>query len=152
MVVLSSWAEENWFNLIQTFGIMGSLWLASSAAHREAKAREVENLLTIADHHRELWEKASENPDLERVFQTDADTVAKRLTTVEEEFLNLVTVHFLTGWRIAKTGGITTLKEIQSDVRAVFSLPLPHAFWEKTKGFRNPEFVRFVEQAMNKRP
>jgi hypothetical protein len=46
VVVVSSLAGENWCNLIQTVGIMGSLWMAAAAAHREAKAREIENILT----------------------------------------------------------------------------------------------------------
>jgi hypothetical protein len=34
------------------------------------------------------------------------------------------------------------------DAGEFFSLPLPRAVWEKTKKFRNPRFVRFVERAM----
>jgi len=152
MVALSSWAGENWFNLIQTVGIMGSLWLATAAANRDAKAREVENLLTLSEHHRELWETVPRRKDLERIFQSDVDAKLNPATVAEMEFLNLVIVHFQTGWRIAKSGGITTLGEMKADVRGFFSLPLPHAAWEKTKEFRNPRFVRFVERAMGIKP
>lgn len=117
-------------------------------SNREARAREIENLLTLAEHHRELWEKASDRSELARIFQASADVTSNPLTPTEEEFLNLMTVHFLTGWRIAKNGGITTLREMKADVRGVFSLPLPCAFWERTKKFRNPQFVRFIERAM----
>ena len=71
---------------------------------------------------------------------------AKRLA--EEEFLNLVMAHFLTSWRIAKVGGIITLKELAADVQEFFNLPLPRAVWEKTKAFRNQRFVKFVEHAL----
>jgi hypothetical protein len=66
----------------------------------------------------------------------------------EEEFLNLVMAHFQTSWRIAKVGGIITLGELAADVRGFFSLPLPRAVWEKTKGFRNRRFVKFVKKAL----
>ena len=60
----------------------------------------------------------------------------------------MVIVQYLTGWRIAKTGGITTLKELAADVADFFSLPLPRAVWEKTRGSRNESFVMFVERAI----
>jgi hypothetical protein len=57
-------------------------------------------------------------------------------------------VHFQTGWWISKAGGMTTLKEMKSDIRDFFALPLPRAVWEKTKVCRNQRFVRFVERAL----
>ena len=71
------------------------------------------------------------------------------MTVAEEEFLNLAFAHFQTSWRIAKAGGIITLGELAIDAHDFLDLPLPRAVWEKTKRFRNPRFVRFVEQAMN---
>ncbi len=143
-----AWVEGNWFNLIQTAGIMGSLWLTASAARREAKAREIENLLVISEHHRELWAGVHQKPELERIFKEDSNPVAEPPTVAEEEFLNLVFLHYQTTWRIAKIGGIITEKELAADVRGFFSLPLPHAVWEKTKSRRNQQFVRFVGRAL----
>jgi hypothetical protein len=143
-----SWLQGNWFNIVQTAGIVGSLCLAAGAAIREAKAREVENLLTIADHHRELWKPAYERRELKRVLSQQVDVQAVPITPDEEGFINAVIVHFLTGWRIAKAGGITTPNELAEDAREFFSFPLPHAVWQKTKGARNPRFVRFVERAL----
>ena len=110
---------------------------------------EIENLLMISDHHRDLWEGVHQRRELGRIFRADTDTQATHVTLVEEEFTNLAIVHFLTGWRIAKAGGITTLEELAADVRE-FSLPLPHAVWEKTKSSRNARFVRFVDRALGK--
>lgn len=145
---LSTWLGGNWFNLIQTIGIMGSLWLTAAAASREAKAREIENLLTISEHHRELWAGIHQRRELERIFQENPEVLSSSITTAEEEFLNLVMAHFQTSWRIAKVGGIITLKELAADVRRFFSLPLPCAVWKKTKKFRNRYFVQFVEKAL----
>ena len=145
---IPSWGEVNWFNLIQTAGIMGSLGLTAAAAVREAKAREIENLLTIGEHHRELWSGAYQRPELARIFKTNADAVATPATVAEEEFLNLVIVQYQITWSIAKTGGLVTLKELAADMRGFFSLPLPRVVWEKTKNFRNRQFVRFVERAL----
>jgi hypothetical protein len=146
----SSWVGENWFNLIQTVGIVGSLLLAMAAAKREAKTREIENLLTISDHHRELWSGARQQAELERIFREDDQSLNLPVTVAEAEFLNLVMAHYLTSWRISNIGGIITLKELAADLRDFLSLPLPRAVWEKTKESRNRKFVRFVERALGK--
>jgi hypothetical protein len=150
MGVISSWFDVNWFNLIQTAGIMGSLLLTAAAAIREARAREIENLLTIGEHHRELWSGAYQRPELERIFQTNVEVIATPPKVAEEEFLNLVMVQYQITWCIAKTGGLVTLKELAADMRGFFSLPLPHAVWEKSKVHRNPQFVQFVERALGR--
>jgi hypothetical protein len=148
MATLSSWVVENWFNLFQTLGIMGSLWLAAVAAHHSAKARDSENLLKISEHHRELWHEARQRPDLQRIFLTDESVFSKAPSVAEDLFLNEVILHFQTSWRIARAGGIVTLRELRDDVRGFFSLPLPRAVWEKTRAFRNQRFVKFVDFAL----
>jgi hypothetical protein len=117
-------------------------------ANRDARAKEIDNLLSLSEQHRELWRAVPQRKDLSRIFRPDADVLPTPATVEETEFLNLVIVHFQTGWRIAKNGGLTTLKELGADVRGFFSLPLPRAVWEKTKAFRNRHFVRFVERSL----
>lgn len=143
----SSWVDGH-FNLIQSIGIIATLLFTGIGLHREAKAKEVENFLTQTQHHRELWSLFIGNKDLERIFNADVDVTKNPPTAAETELLNLMFVNFQNGWRVAKAGGITTLREIREDVESTFPLPLPRAVWEKTKKFRNREFVRFVEKVI----
>ena len=146
MAGFAHWIDSN-FNVIQTIGILGSLWLAVIAAHREARAKESENLLTIAEHHRELWGEAWSRKDLKRVFLGDAN-LSRPISIAEAEFLRLVISHFQTVWLVARSGGLLTLHELALDAGDFFSLPIPRQVWEETKRFRNPKFVRFVERAI----
>jgi hypothetical protein len=143
-----SWIDGN-FNVIQTFGILGSLWLAVAVGRREAKAKESENLLTIAEQHEQLWSRAYARKDLERIFLADAD-LSQPISIAEAEFLRLVVSHFQTIWLIARAGGLLTLHELALDAGEFFALPLPRAVWEKTKQTRNPKFVRFVDRALDR--
>ncbi len=152
----SPWVEANWFNLIQTVGIVGGLWMNAEASNREAKSRnrdakakEVDNILTLAEHHGNLWSQIEENPRLQRVLSRRVDASKNPVTLTEEVFINKAFVQYLTGWRIVEIGGITTLKELTLDVRWFFTLPLPRAVWEESKGFKNPDFVRFVDRAID---
>jgi len=148
MAGFSSWIDGNWFNLIQTAGIVGSLLFGAATAQREAKTREIENHLTIAEQHRNLWNEARQRKDLDRIFQTDADVIKIPITVAESEFLNLVVGHFQAGWILSENGAAITLNEMRADVRDFFTLPLPRAVWERTKGMRNRRFVKFVERAL----
>lgn len=145
---MSSWLDGNWFNLVQTVGIVGSLLMAAGAASREAKAREIENILTLSGHHQSLWSSIAEKPELQRIFNNNPDALTNPVTVNEELALNEIFAHYLTGWRVASAGGITTLRELSDDVADFFALPLPHAVWEQTKKHRNKRFVRFVENAL----
>jgi len=148
MAGLFSWVDAN-FNVIQTLGIIGSIWMGIGAAHRESQEKAAASLLTIQEQHRDLWDRVYERKELKRVLHGDAD-ISKPVTVPEEEFLRLVISHFQTIWLIARNGGLLTTKELALDAAQFFSLPIPHAVWEKTKASRNPEFVRFVEKAMRR--
>lgn len=49
---------------------------------------------------------------------------------------------------MARAGTVLTPEILAADIHGFFSLPLPRLVWEQTKPFRNPNFVRFVETAM----
>jgi hypothetical protein len=142
-----SWVDSH-FNLIQTAGIIGGLCLTAAAARREAKAREIENLLTLSDHHRKLWDNVTDKSELQRILKSDVDVEKIPATVAEEVAINEAFAQYMTSWRIASIGGIITLKELATDVKWFFSLPLPHAVWEETKKYKNHKFVRFVKRAI----
>jgi hypothetical protein len=143
-----SWVQTNWSSAIGAAGIIGGLYFTAASFSHDAKAKEVANILTLGEQHRELWNEAHQREDLKRIFLTRVD--ARPVSVAEEEFLNIVFVHFETGWQMARAGTVLTCSVLARDIRAFFSLPLPRLVWEKTKSARNPRFVRFVERAMKR--
>lgn len=147
------WLDQNWFNLIQTFGIVGGLWFTAMTLRQQAQASKNTDLLTLAGQHRELWSEVHRRSDLNRVLHADVDLVAAPITVAEEEFLNTVIQHFNTSWVLARTGVAITTKTLAVDARSFFALPLPRTIFERTKAARDPKFVRFIEAACtNQRP
>ena len=143
-----SWLYPNWFALAQTIGIMGSLWLAVATLRLENRGRRLSNLLALATEHRELWSEVHRRADLARIMHTEVDLVGTPLSVAEEEFLNLVFVHFETGWHLAREGRLLRLDAFACDVCAFLALPIPRAVWERTKSVREKRFVHFVEKAL----
>ena len=68
MAAFPSWVGDNWFNVVQTAGIIGSLLMATAAANREARAKETENILALSEHHRNLWIVIAQRPEFPNVI------------------------------------------------------------------------------------
>jgi hypothetical protein len=143
-----AWLNDNWFPLLQSLGIVGGLLFTGLAARREARSRLTSDRLVLLEQHRELWSEVHRRPELERVVLPSVDLVAHPVSVAEERFLNLVIVHFHTGWQLAVSGVVHSPEIMAADVRSFFALPLPRAVWEQAKAARDPEFVRFVEAAL----
>ena len=109
------------------------------------------NLLALDERHQNLWGEAQGRPDLKRILSKEVHVLTEPVTIEENEFLQRVILYFETGWRLEKIMDRGELKILALDAGEFFSLPLPRAVWEKTKQFRNPRFVRFVEKAMKGR-
>jgi hypothetical protein len=145
---IASWFKAEWFSLVQTAGVVGGLIFTGVTISRDAKAKEAANLLAFAERHRLLWSELLERPELQRIFSETADLSESPITQAEEVFLNLAFVQYEAGWRMAKNVDRNDLKPLKADVRKFFTLPLQRVVWDKTKGSRNPKFVRFVEKAL----
>lgn len=154
MAAFLVWLNDNWFILLQSAGIIGSLLFAGSTIRLEAKARKLSDLLALTEQHRELWKEVRERPELARISRADVDLIAHPITEQEEEFLNMVIVHFNTGWLLAREGALLTLEVLAQDAVSFFSLPIPRAVWQQTRQNRDPNFVSFVESRSqkNRRP
>ena len=135
-------------NLIQNVGVIGGLLLGAFEARRAWMAMDDESLRAIANERAQLEKTEMQLP---RVLLADLNLVAIPPTAEEAKFLNNQIVLYLRTWRLAKRGGPITLEELALDAKGYFAYPLPRAIWEQTKENRNPEFVRFIEEALDDR-
>jgi hypothetical protein len=142
------WTSSNGFLLFQTISIVAGLGFTAASLRQQARAKEFENILTLEEHHRELWNEASRRPELTRLLRPNIDLAREPATVAEEEFLNLVIVHFQTGWQMASAGTVLRKQTVEADAREFFRLPLPNLIWQRTKAFREERFVRFVEKTL----
>ena len=143
-----SWLKDNWFALLQGLGIVFGLLFTTVTLRRDARGRRRSDALALMQQHRELWSEVHRRKDLNWIFEGTVDLVASALTVAEQEYLNLVIVHFHTGWQLAQEGTVLTLKTLGADARSFFSLPIPKFVWGQTKSTRDPKFVEFIEQCL----
>lgn len=148
MEAVGQWFRDNWFALVQGVGIVAGLVFGAVTLRRDLRARRVGDLLALTQQHRELWSEVHRRPELARIMDPDADLVARPLTVAEERMVNLILVHFQTGWELARSGTFNTPENMAADVRGFFTLPLPRKVWQATKATRDPAFVRFVADCL----
>ncbi len=135
------WIESNWFNFVQTAGIVAGLVFTGIELRASLREKRVNGLLTLTANHRELWKEAFQREELSRVFSEAVDLVGRPVTVAETEFLNLVIVHFMTGFELAKGSSLVVLQDLTKDAADFFSLPIPKAIWTTTKHIRNRQFA-----------
>ncbi len=142
---MEQWLTDNWFNLLNTLGIVGSLWFTAVSLRSETKTRRVANLLTITANYREVWKEYLEFPELARVIQTEVDVAKDPVTPAEEFFVNMIISHISSVYEALKDELVTKQEGLRRDVGSFFSLPIPQSIWKQTKFLQNQDFVKFVE-------
>lgn len=145
---MGKWLAENWFNLLNSVGIIGGLWFTAVSLHSEAKTRRVANLLTITANYREVWQEFFRSPELARVIEPSADLSKQPVTPAEEFFVNLIISHISSVHEALKDELLTKQEGLRQDVRSFFSLPVPKAVWSATKLLQNRDFAAFIESSL----
>lgn len=145
MAVFYGWLNSNWFDLLQSIGICLGLAFTSTAVARDARARRVENFLSLVHEHRELWLEIYRQPELHRILDPTADLVAKPVTVPEDRLVNLLLIHLNTFWELGREGSVRMPDGVAADVGAFLELPVPREIWQRSKALRGPDFVAFVE-------
>src|SRR5207247_1890164 len=94
------WASHNWFSLLQSFGIIGSLLFTGLALRLDVKERRSSHDLAITKAHRELWTNLYKRPALARVLDPNVDLTSQPITQEEEMFILLLVVHLNTALEV----------------------------------------------------
>jgi len=145
----SFWLSNNWFNLLQSAGIIIGILFTASALREETRMRRVSNLQAITNSHRKLWTDFFERPELSRILDERASVRSQEITREEEIFVNLVVLHLNSVFYAHRLGLIFKLEGLRRDISWFFALPLPRLIWERMKVLQNDDFVAFVEKCRN---
>ena len=143
--IFVSWLDENWFNLLQTAGIVGGLAFTGWSARRENRSRKIENLLSIHDNHRSIWLQIFDDPHLLRVLKPKGRLKDKAVTMQERIFVNLIILHVTSVLTAMRAGVMEKPAGFDVDLKDFFSLPIPKQVWRDTLKFRDDETRRYVE-------
>lgn len=143
------WLIENWFTLLSALGIVGSLLFTAHSLRSETKTRRVANLLSLTQGHRDIWKEFLRYPQMKRVLDSKANPSAPPVTDEEEIFVNMVIQHLSVVFHAMRDELTIKPEGLRRDVWWFFSLPIPHAVWEKGKVLQNDAFVAFVERCKN---
>ena len=142
---IGDWLGQNWFVLLQSAGIIGSILFTAFTLRIDAKDRRVSHLFTLTQQHRDIWENLFSVPDLARVLDPSANLRRSPVTAAERLFVLLLILHLNAAFRAIQAGLLQRPEELQRDIQAFFSLPIPKIVWVSAKEFQDKEFIQFVE-------
>lgn len=142
------WLAQNWFELLQSIGIVGGLLFTAYATWRNDHSRRISNSIAISNQHRELLQPIYSQSDVTRVLDQCADIRKQPISLAEENYTIARVGHLSTAYRAIKKGELVKLKGLRKDVQQFFALPIPGAVWEKLKPLQDDNLVIFVESCM----
>jgi hypothetical protein len=142
------WLGQNWFELLQTVGIIASLLFTAYAMRRDEKARQISNLSAIKQDYIAIWNTLYERPELARVLDRTVDLNRHPVSTAEWLFVKLLILHLDSVHRAIKAGLFVSVEGMQRDIEEFFKSPIPKAVWDKLRPLQDKEFVRFIETSM----
>jgi hypothetical protein len=145
------WFGQNWFDLLQTVGIIGGLIFTAKALRDDSQERRVTNLLFLTKNHRELWSNAFYRPELARVFEASVDLTQMPVTSGEHLFVNLVIQHVHSAFQAMGEKLVIKPESVSRDIGSFFSLPIPNAIWRQAKRLQDEDFAAFVESCLKSR-
>ncbi|MCP5523274.1 MAG: hypothetical protein H7A46_17195 [Verrucomicrobiales bacterium] len=145
---IGAWFAGQWFDFVQSVGIVAGLVFTAVTLRRESRERRAGHLVDLTKLHRHFWLQAGQRSELARLLDPSASLREKPVTAAEQLFVNLLIVHLSTVWDLVRTGNVLSREAVMRDVRTFFSLPVPRAVWEQTKAVRDEEFVSFVDSCL----
>ena len=148
---VSQWLAVHWFDCVQTVGLVGGLLLTAYMIHKDARARQISNLIALNERHDDIWRTFYERPQLSRVLRRDVDLNQHPVSDEERLFVKMLFIHLDTVRRTAKAGMFIEITGIRNDLRSFIKLPIPGAVWEKLKPFQDEDFTAFVDGCLNPR-
>lgn len=150
--MLLNWAQNNWFVLLQSLGIVGGLAFTGTALRADASARRVQNLFALTRQHREIWSMLYDRPKLRRVLDPVVDLGKAPVTPDEELFIRFLIIHLSNSHLAMEVGTFSSPEGLKDDIASFFSLPIPRAVWEKARSLQDRGFVHYVEKAFQFAP
>ena len=135
----------NWFDLLQSLGIICGLLFTGLSFRDTFKARQVTTLIEITQNHREIWQHLLIHPALNRVSNQDVDLEQNPITDSERLIVKLLVSHLNATYEAVKNSNLRRMNGIDDDIKRFFSAPIPRAVWDELRFFHNSDFVAFVE-------
>lgn len=142
-----SWLDANWFNLLQTVGIIITLAIAISGSRAAANATKGANLASMIASNREIWSQLITTPQLQSVMRQDMSP-GEKVTYEEREFVKQVIQHGGVSYELARIGGIDPMEGVRGDFYKTFNLPVFRQVWDEIKVYQGSGFVAFVEDCI----
>jgi hypothetical protein len=141
---LIKWFETNWFQGVQTFGIIAGFLISSWSMWKSTQARKISNYLLLTQYHRDIWGMTLEKPELNRIRTLYIDLDIHPITQQERQFILFVMLHASCAFEMQKNSQLLKIEALKADINGFLEYPIPKKVWDEIKTFFNESFVSYV--------
>lgn len=138
---------ENWFDLVQTLGIIASLYFTYRLFQNETRSQKMEHLLQLNQSHRDIWNKTYSHPELLRIRKADVDLQKNPITDAEKRLSTEVIMHIYSVYEAIQNKQLDNA-DVEKDIVSHLKLPIPNTVWNEIKKFQNQKFVKYIDDLL----
>jgi hypothetical protein len=149
MVGIGNWLAQHGFEVLSAVGIIAGLAFTAASFRADTRSRRLNNLVSLTQQHRDIWEEIQSNPSLARVIDPNADLYTKPVTPQEAVFVGHLLLHLHSWYRLMRGGEVRAFDGLSLDMKAFFAMPIPINVWNERREFFDLDFVDFVEQSVD---
>lgn len=135
-----------WFQLLQSLGIIGGLTFTGYQIFQSTRSRNASHMLEITAAHRTIWSIYLQHSDLKRVTEKDVDIMSAPVSDREKMFISLLILHLNCVVELISRKMIVPIEELASDVEQFFLLPIPRSVWNEVSHLQNSRLILLVEK------
>ena len=146
MAGIGNWFAQHGFEILSAVGIIAGLGFTAASFRADTRSRRLNNLVSLTQQHRDIWEEVISNPSLARVIDPDAALYTKPLIPQEIIFVSHLLLHLHSWYRLMKEGNILAPEGLSRDMSVFFALPIPAKVWQERRSSFDCDFVKFVER------
>lgn len=147
-MVLIDLLKANWFDLLQSVGIIIGFVYTARAFSLDQRFRQAALVLDIASAHRRIWGKLSETTGLKRLLDREPDLISQPVTADEEHFVMLVLLHLASVHQAIELRLLRRWPGLERDIRRFFSRPIPQLVLRKYLALQPLSFREYLRQIL----
>ncbi len=109
-----------------------------------SRIRRMDLLINLTQHHRTIWLKFFDSPSLERILKPDWDK--HPISEDEMLFVQIILLHLTTILTAVRKGILAKPADLDADLKAFFSLPIPKITWQRTHALYDATTRRYIDE------
>jgi hypothetical protein len=138
-------------DLVQTIAIVVGFLVTFVQLRATSQLTRFDIFWRVGDSHRDVWQPMIDNPAFARLLDLDPNLGQVPISHQERRFAISVILHIENVFRSEQAGYYRITAPEEMDIAELLSYPILRSVWNECRDFQSPNFVEFMERALDSR-